>query len=396
MIFITISKEHIVEKIISIHTSEYSTKPEIIVSAPGVINILGTHTDYNEGFVLQAGLNRTLHVAISRRDDNSLRFFSNNLNERKKSALINMKYKREDRWANFIKGVIQGFLNRGYPIKGMNLSINSSIPIGVGMGSSSALMIAAAKAVDSLLNLGVDETGILQIVDWAESSFLDLRREMTNNLTVMKAVEGGVLFLDMRRLRVEPLRLDMGEYEFVVTDSNIPVSVNDQYFIDRQEDCVECVRHLNKRKSGSTLRDFSVLDMKQSMGSIPESIRRVCMHVVLENKLVQEGKKAILKKDALTFGKLLNKSHESLRDNFEVSCPEIDWLVKRACEIDYTVGSRITSPGFCGSTISLMKKEQAEIYREKLTSYEHIFGFMPEIYTLKPSGGVTIVPVNGK
>lgn len=377
--------------LITLHRKEYGCEPEVVVQAPGIINILGEHTDYNEGFVLQAGLNRTVSVAVSRRKDNSLRFFAADFNERKRTTLANLKYKREDRWANYPKGVIEEFLHYGYAIKGVDITITGNIPQSIGLGSSAALGIASAFALKQLYQLTISETQMVQSAYLAETSFMGLDSEITDPLTACIAKKDSLVFLDLRSLKYEYIQFKNSQAKFLITNSNVPLLSGETELKERKDLCSQCVELLSKRKSGLSLRDYTSQDLKSYMGLIPESTRRICMHVVKENQRVLEAKQYLMSGDLYSVGKLMNRSHESLRDDYEVSCPELDWLVKRAWELDGVYGSRMTGSGFGGCTVTLIKESAIDKYTERLEEYERIFGFNAEAFLCEPSGGVKIV-----
>jgi galactokinase len=163
----------------------------------------------------------------------------------------------------------------------------------------------------------------------------------------------------------------------------------------RREECRKCVETLSVKKPGTALRDYSPADLRDSLGSIPETTRRKCLHVVEENARVLEAEEALRKKDLAGFGKLMNRSHESLRDLYEVSCPELDWLVKRAQETEGVYGSRLTGAGFGGCTITLIDEKAIPRYKEAILQYERIFGFRPEVYLCRPSGGARVLEHKG-
>lgn len=375
----------------AVHRSEFGTEPEIVVSAPGTINLMGEHTDYNEGLVLQVGLNRSVSVAISRRKDTSLRFYAADFNERKRTTIANLKYKREDRWANYPKGVLFELLQLGFSFRGVDITISGDIPQGIGLGSSAAIEVATAFAMKELFSFELSEMQIIQCSSRAETVFMGLESEITDQFVSCVAQEGHAVFLDLRTLEYSLVPVDLGDVGIYVTNSNVPQVSTQADFRQRKEDCKECVVYLNKKRPGSSLRDYSVHDLKTSMGWLPESIRRVCMHVVQENQRVLEAKRALISGDALKLGKLMVRSHESLRDYFEVSCPELDWLVKRAMEIDGVTGSRMTGPGFGGCTVSLIRESAFGKYKERLEEYERIFGFTAEVFPCRPSKGVSVL-----
>ncbi len=375
----------------ALHKNEFGVEPEVIVSAPGTINLMGEHTDYNEGFVLQLGLNRSVSVAISRRKDASLRFFASNFNERKRTTIPNLKFKREDRWANYPKGVLFELLQLGLTFRGVDITISGNVPQGIGLGSSAALEVATAVAMRTLFEFDLSEMQIIQCSSRAETVFMGLDTEITDQFVSCITRKDHAVFLDVRTLEYALIPVDLGDVRVYITNSNVPQVTAEADIKERKAECKECVAFLNKKKPGTSLRDYSVHDLKTSMGWVPEAIRRVCMHVVQENQRVLEARRALLADDALKLGKLMDKSHESLRDYYEVSCPELDWLVKRAVEIDGVMGSRMTGPGFGGCTVTLLKESVVDRYRERLEEYERIFGFTAESFLCEPSDGVTVL-----
>ncbi len=374
----------------SLHKSEFGAEPEVVVSAPGTINLMGEHTDYNEGLVLQVGLNRSVSVAMSRRKDSSLRFYAADFNERKRTTIANLKYKREDRWANYPKGVLFELLQLGLSFRGVDVTIAGDVPQGIGLGSSAALEVATAVAMKSLFAYELTDMQIIQCSSRAETVFMGLESEITDQFVSCVAREGHAVFLDVRTLEYSLIPVDLGDVGIYVTNSNVPQVSTQADFRQRKEECKECVVYLSKKKPGTALRDYSVHDLKTSMGWVPESIRRVCMHVVQENQRVLDAKRALISGDAGKLGKLMSRSHESLRDYYEVSCPELDWLVKRAIEIDGVTGSRMTGPGFGGCTVSLIRESAFAKYKERLEEYERIFGFTAEAFACRPSNGVSV------
>ena len=370
-----------------LHEAEYGSPPISIGVAPGTINLLGEHTDYNEGYVLQFAIPKYVWVSISVRNDGGFRFFAANLNERKKAPKGPFKYRREDRWANYSKGVIAGFTDRGFDIPGLDVTTYSEIPQDIGLGSSDALCVATTLAIQKLLDITLSDADIISIANGAEKDYMGLPIEVTDVMTSLKAKDGKAIFIDLRSMEYSYIPLKMSDTVLIGTNSHVPPVEVSEYVQELIDDCYAGVERLNKRHPGRTLRDFTESDVKASLETMPEAIRRLCFHVIEENARVIEGKRYLEKKNYEQFGKLMSQSHESLRDNYEVSCPEIDWLVKRAVETDGVLGSRITGPGFGGCTVSLMKSDALEDYTEKMQEYERIFGFAAEVFELTPVGG---------
>jgi galactokinase len=375
----------------ALHVEEFGHEPDCIARAPGVINLMGEHTDYSEGFVLQAALPLYANVAVSRRDDLSLRFYTADAGERKKTSVPNLKYKREDRWANYIKGVLSELADRGIELPGLEFTITSTIPQNIGLGSSDALCTAAAIAVCRCLNVDLPVQDLIDVAWGAEARFIGLAKEPSTVATSLLAVRDKAVFLDMRSMEYRQIPLDLGPAVLVLTNSHVPhISVQD-YIEERREECRQCVEHLQARHAGNFLRDYSVDDLKGGIGILPETLRRLCMHVVEENQRVKESVQLLPDGDLEGFGRLMYRSHESLRDAYEVSCPELDWLVKRSGEIDGVYGSRLTGPGFGGCTITLIRESSLNDYIDRLSEYERIFGFAAEAFQFRASDGAKAI-----
>ena len=377
------------------HKTEYGVEAEVISEAPGVINLMGEHTDFSEGYVLQVAINNSVSISISKRTDNSLRFYAADLGERKKTTIANLKYKREDRWANYIKGVLFEFIQLGHLFKGLDITLSGDIPQGIGLGSSAAIGVATALALRELYSFEISDIQLVQAAYLSESSFIGKSGRLTDQFCSYYAEENNAVFLDIRSLEYATIPFSFDEYKLVITNSNVPIVDSDDEIEERRDECKRCVNLLNVKKTrGATLRDFVQTDLDAGMDKLSEASRRLCLHVVDENQRVLDGKRFLEQKDYRSFGRLLNRSHESLRDNFEVSCPELDWLVKRASEIDGCAGSRMAGPGFCGCTISLMRDDAFDKYNIRLEEYDRIFGFQANYTICEPAAKAKIIYSN--
>ncbi|MDX9801515.1 MAG: galactokinase [Spirochaetia bacterium] len=379
------------EKIISLHQDEYVSDPEIVVESPAAVTVMGNHVDSDEGFMIQAALDLKVFVAISRRKDNSLRFYAVDFAERKRTSAANIKYKREDRWANYIKSVIFSMENSGYLFKGLDVTLSGNIPQGIGLSSSSSIETATALALSGLFKLNLTNDELVKIIYYGEEKFLGSSKVPSGVYSALYGQSNKLLYVDLRSSAVEYLPVPDKDVSLILTVSNVPLIPVDKEVQERRRDTQKCVEGLNSFKHGTALRDYSNSDLRHGMGVVPEHIRRRCLHVVDEITRTEESRIAIKRGDMVTLGKLMNRSHESLRDNFEVSCPEIDWLVKRAQEIDGIYGSKITGTGFGGCTITLIKNTAIDRYREKLDEYERIFGFKADMINCNVSSGAKIV-----
>jgi galactokinase len=377
--------------LIARHVAEYGSEPEVIASAPGVLNLMGEHTDFAGGHVLQAALNRSVEVAVSRRKDNSLRFYAADVHERKRTTVANLKYKREDRWANYPKGVLFELLQLGYEFRGLNISFGGSVPQGIGLGSSAAVGLATAMAMRELFQYAIDDIKLVQVVYLSESAFIGLPEQITDQFVSCFASRNSAVFLDLHSLKYSHLPLEIGKARFVVTNSNVNQNYAKEEIEDRYNQCLEGIEKLQGLHSGRSILDFTEQELKEGVGVLSEAERRLCLHVAGENRRNVDSRAELLNKDLAGYGKMMNRSQESLRDNFEVSCPEIDWLVKRAGELEGCYGSRLVGPGFGGCTVSLIEEDVIDEYRQRLEEYERIFGFHPDIFLCEPSGAAKII-----
>lgn len=385
-----LEKDSLMKEIIALHREEYGKAPQVAASAPGVVNILGEHTEETGGFVLAMAINRAVQVAVSPRQDNSIKFFSSNLSERKRTNPANLKFKREDRWANYLKGVLFGFDQEGISVGGMDVTIRSEVPAGIGLGSSSALCLAMGAAFKALRGARLSTERMFNICRYAEESFMEQRISLVGLITGLHARAGNALLVDAKLHKQRQLPFNLGEARLLVTDSRVQQQPGENEYLQRLDDCRKCEEILNRRKSGSSFRDHSPKDIRESIGLFPEGIRRRCLHVVEENHRVKEAEACLRQGNLAGLGRLLSRSHESLRDLFEVSCPELDWLVKRSGETEGILGSRLTGSGFGGCTITLLKSGALDEYRKRLEEYERIFGFRAEMFVCEASDGVKI------
>ncbi|MDR2618204.1 MAG: galactokinase [Treponema sp.] len=378
-----------------IHRKEYElddrSEPVVIAEAPGCIHYLGEHGEPKAGLYLSSAIDRYVRVAVSLRKDNSLRFFAADLGERKRTTLVNLKYKREDRWANYIKVAIHIFAELGYPVKGLNFTISGDVPQQVGLASSSAMEVAAVMALKGFFQAPVSEKELLARLTASKALFFGKNISPVDYVVAFSAKKDQFLIVDETNLEVRKIKSPLGKYRIILMDSRVPRMGVEEELKQRRSDIRKGLELLSHKKEGASFRDFAATDLVESMGNLPEEIRRRSMHIVQELRRVGDAEDILKKADFPALSKILYHSHESLRDLYEVSCPEIDWLVKRAQEIDGVLGSRMTGSGFGGCTFTILKEEAIEEYKKRLEDYERIFGFHPVIYEIRPATGTRIV-----
>ena len=379
------------DDLIRSHEEEHGQSPDIIAQAPGRVNLIGEHTDYNEGFVLPMAIDYYIQVAVSRRKDQHLRFYSADFNDRKRTSLSNLRYKKEDRWANYLKGIISVLQTRGYSTGGLSFSVSGNIPVGVGLSSSAALEVATAYAVQKLLSIELSGPDLARLAQEAENSFVGVQCGIMDQFVSRMAKSGSAMFIDTRSMEHSHIPIAFRSVKILITNSSVPRSLVESEYNQRRGECEKCVSLLSSRKPGRSLRDYTTEDLRDSLGLIPETTRKRCLHVVEENQRVRDAEASLRRGDIGSFGKLMNRSHESLRDQYEVSCPELDWLVKRAWETDGVYGSRMTGAGFGGCTVTLIEETAIPKYEARLEAYERIFSFKPELFLVHPAAGAQII-----
>jgi len=380
-----------------IHRNEYEldegrSTPAAAAEAPGRIHFLGEQGDPESGLFLSAAIDRFIHVAVSQRKDNSFRFFAADLGERKRSTLANLKYRREDRWANYLKPAVILFTELGYPMKGLNFSFCGDIPQHAGLASSTAIETAAAAALRSLLRIQIGDMELAQKLKETHSAVFGSPASLADYQVCLMARKDQFLVLDISTGEVKKIKSPFSRFRILLVDSRVPRMGAESELASRRSDILKGLELLSQTRGGAGFRDFASTDLLESLGNFPEQIRRRSMHIVEEIHRVNDACDALERSDLASFAKIIYHSHESLRDLYEISCPEIDWLVKRAQEIEGAAGSRMTGLGFGGCTYTIIRRELVEQYTKRLEEYERIFGFRPVIYEVKLATGARVLP----
>jgi galactokinase len=380
-----------------IHRREYEldadrSEPVVIAEAPGRVHYLGEHGEPKAGLYLSSAINRYVRVAVSMRKDNSLRFFAADLGERKRTTLVNLKYKREDRWANYIKVAIQVFAELGFPVKGLNFTLVGDIPQQVGLASSSAIEAAAAAALRGFFQANINDRDLLSRLSAVQAAFFGKNAEVVDYLIAFSAKKDQFLLVDELSREVKKIKSPLSRYKMLIMDSRVPRMGVEDELKQRRQDIKKGLDLLSQKREGASFRDYATADLVESMGNLPEEIRRRSMHIVQEIRRVYDAEECLRLPDLPGLSRIIFHSHESLRNLYEVSCPEVDWLVKRAQETEGVLGSRMTGQGFGGCTYTFIKENAIDEYKKRLEDYERIFGFHPVIYEVRPASGVRVVP----
>ncbi len=358
-----------------------------VFRAPGRVNLIGEHTDYNFGFVLPIALDLACFVAAADSDDGQLQIYSEEKRQLRAWPVANLPQLTPARdWTDYVIGVAQELIRAGYPIQPKRLLVRSSVPEGSGLSSSAALEVSAALAL-----LGGREIVPLKLAELcqrAETGFVGLPCGIMDQYVSVFGRENSALKIDCRSLRNEAICLPE-TVEIMAVNTMIKHELAQSAYRARTHECaaaVDAIRRLDP--AVDSLRDVTVPLLDQAKPLMPQVIGRRARHVVTENERVDLFVSASRRMDLERMGRLMVESHLSLRHDYEVSCPELDFLVDTAVGIDGVLGARMTGGGFGGCTVNLLRRGVGERFRGEIAqAYQERFGLIPQIFDCRPSQG---------
>jgi len=360
-----------------------------VFKAPGRVNLIGEHTDYNGGFVFPAALTMCTTVLARPRSDRKINLIATDLKQMVNADLDNLEQYKNLKWGNYQLGVADELQKAGYPLCGCDLLFEDKVPLGSGLSSSAAIEIATALALVSLgyaangINREPDMTELALIAQRAEHNYVGVKCGIMDQFASAMGKKDMAIFLDCRDLKYELVPLRLNGYKLVIANTNKKRSLGEGKYNERRRECEEGFRMLQKALPGITcLREVSVRDFLKYENLITdEVIKKRVKHVVYENERVLESVKALKNNELVTFGKLMNESHDSLKELYEVTGRELDTLVNEARKRDGVLGSRMTGAGFGGCTVSLVHNDSIEEFISKVgEAYEKTIGYSASFY----------------
>jgi len=356
--------------------------------APGRVNLIGGHTDYNLGFVLPVAIDRAVFALARARDDRQVRLMSRQFKEPVEFNLDSIVPERGS-WGNYPKGVAHVLEQEGHRLRGADVLFDSTVPLGAGLSSSAAIEVVSALVFTSLSEIELDRVEAARLCRKAENEFVGVSCGIMAQFISFLGVAGNALFLDCRDLSYQAVPLSIGEARIVVADTKVRRGLAATEYHHRVEECREGVRLLQQKLPDiASLRDVTVEEVNRFRGHLPVNIWKRCLHVASENRRVEKAVEALEKRETVEFGSLMRGSHFSLRDLYQVSCPELDLLVETALRVPGVIGSRMTGAGFGGSTVSLVEEGAVAGLKAELTrKHRDVTGIVPDIYTCTISGG---------
>jgi galactokinase len=365
----------------------------IVVWAPGRVNLLGEHTDYNEGFVFPMAIDAGIVMVGALNGSQEVNLYSLDFNAQDSFEVQEIQPSSEKKWTNYVRGVGQQFQLAGFELQGMDVLIKGNVPQGAGLSSSAALEVAAAVLMRALHGWDIGDVALVKLTQRAENEFVGVASGIMDQFASMMGRKDHALFLDCRSLDYDlvPTPFEEQGYAVVVANSRVQRGLVDSAYNTRRQECTDAVAQLQKDlPSITSLRDVTV-DQLPLVNALPEALAQRARHVVTENHRVLTGIEALKTGDLESFGKALTASHHSLQHDFKVSCPELDLLVELALQVPGVLGSRMTGAGFGGCTVSLVPRSKVSLFEETVgKDYLAKTGLQAEFYVFNASPGAGI------
>jgi galactokinase len=362
-----------------------------VYRAPGRANLIGEHTDYNEGSVLPAAIGFSCWVAIAPRSDRKLTLYSENFNESVEADLDNLKVHATGKWADYPLGVAWALEQAGYHLCGANLYILGQVPLGAGLSSSAALEVSAGFALMHLAKHSIPLKELALLCQRAENEFVGARCGIMDQFVSCHGRAGSAMLLDCRSLDFQLLRLPP-KVHLVICNTMVRHELGSSEYNIRRSQCEEGVHQLSKALPGiRALRDVSLADLEEHRELLSAIVYKRCRHVVTENARTHWAAAALESGEIATLRQLMTDSHRSLRDDYEVSCRELDIMVGLAMQQRGVLGARMTGGGFGGCTINLVQAAESDRFCDRVAEgYQAAIGRRPDIYVCEASNGAGI------
>lgn len=356
--------------------------------APGRVNLIGEHTDYNDGFVMPAAIDSSVFVRVWPRSDRKLDIYSENFDDHIEFDLDDPNPARRSHWSDYAVGVAVMLERAGHRLRGARLRIRGEVPVGSGLSSSAAVEVATACALTANSDLSIDKRELALICQKAENEFVGARVGIMDQFTSLFGRDRRALLLDCRSLEFKLMPLP-DTVKLVICNTMVKHALASSAYNERRAQCEAGVRHLAQfLPNVKALRDVTIEQLEQFGHDLPEVIYRRCRHVITENARVLAAGDALEQHDLYAFGELMAESHRSLRDDYEVSSTELDVMVDLAQPVEGVYGARMTGGGFGGCTVNLVDAGHVEQFKQSVPQeYERITGLEPEIYVCEPSDG---------
>jgi len=369
----------------------YGRAVEVLASAPGRINIIGEHTDYNNGYVLPAAIHLRNSFLASRRPDNTIHIWAKNFSEMDIFSLGQLEPSPSKRWVNYIRGIFWALKEEGAALGGVDGLVWGDVPLEAGLSSSAALEVSVIKGVTELFGLSMEPEKLAWLAQKAEHKFSGVKCGLMDQFVAVFGQKNSALFLDCETLAFDliPLNLDKAGLEILVCDTRVRRELASSEYNRRREESAAALKALGKR--GIRTYKEATLDLLDEASPVMDDVNfRRARHIISENQRVKASAEALRKDDFTLLGRLLFQSHESLRDDYEVSCPELNLVYETGKEFPACLGARLVGAGFGGSALALVTKAKAEEFKSQVTARAEERGFLrPEFHDILIGGGAS-------
>lgn len=350
--------------------------------SPGRLNLIGEHTDYNMGFVLPCALDYGTYLAAAPNNSGTIRLRTLNFEYYLDTSIDKIEKNADGEWVNYPLGVILEFLKRDVNISGLDLLYYGNIPNGAGLSSSASIEMLTAVAINNLFNAGIDMLDMVKMSQRAENSFVGMNCGIMDQFAVAFGKKDSAIFLNCETLEYRSVPLELKSYNLVIANTNKRRGLTDSKYNERRSECDNAVNLISAHKNIDHLSQLSVenMDLLEKAIDNPLVLGRA-RHVISENNRVLEAVKALYKGDMRRFGELMNESHDSLKNDYDVTGKELDTLVYEARKIDGVIGSRMTGAGFGGCTVNLVDRSRtAEFIKQLDKKYTELTGLKADFY----------------
>ena len=369
----------------------FGTQPRIF-RAPGRVNLIGEHTDYNDGFVMPAAVGFATFVAVGPRPDRKLLIHSKEFSGDFEFDVDHLPEKRVGAWCDYVVGVASVLREQGHQLSGANLFVHGDVPIGAGLSSSAALEVSSALALLSLSETNLPLPEIAKLCQRAENNFVGAKVGIMDQFVSCMGKAGHAFFLDCRSLEFRLVPIPAG-LQLVVCNTMVKHDLATGAYNTRREECEAGARAFAKwDPSVRALRDVSVDLLDRHFNELPPIIAKRCSHVVRENQRTLDAARALTEGNLKEVGKLMRESHNSLRDLYEVSCHELDLMVEAAQDLPGFCGGRMTGGGFGGCTVNLVREENAKDFAKQIAEHYRVAtGISPQVYLCSAEDGASVL-----
>jgi galactokinase len=382
----------IVQEVREVFNEKFGGKAEVFRS-PGRVNIIGEHTDYNEGFVLPAAIDKAIYAGISRREDQIIRLYSVEFGKSVEVSTVALKPSSEG-WPNYILGVVDQMQKRGITVPGFDMVFHGDIPIGSGMSSSAAVECATAFALNQVFDLKLSKRELAFIGQKAEHEFVGVMCGIMDQFASVFGKKDHVIKLDCRSLAYNYLPLDLKNYTLLLLNTNVKHSLASSEYNTRRHQCEEGVSIIkNDKPQVQSLRDVSIEMLNDYVKNVDPLIYKRCRYVVDENRRLLEAAEDLVKGDLESLGKKLYQTHHQLSRDYEVSCAELDFLVDQVKHESSVLGARMMGGGFGGCTINIIEETAVEELVARLAPlYKEKMNLDLTYYIAKTDDGSSFIP----